>query len=238
MPLQKYFSEFEIDIDVVICVDASANMRNVIDKVKANILSFPKKYCDQMDDIEMPVEQFRVKLIVFGNYKDDSQLTYESEFFVLPDQHDKFSSFVNSIEVDEGRVTATDALNAIERALKSDWADFSVKAGKCRQIIMMFTNSNMETVNKAISTDKPPVDIADQLEKLCLMVSHDGPEGSNFRYRRFRCAVFAPEIFPWTEIPSWERSALFPFYTELDRLNNDCDWMEEAIFFMTTGWCR
>ena len=51
MPLQKYFSEFEIDIDVVICVDASTNMRNVIDKVKADILSFPKKYCDQMDDI-------------------------------------------------------------------------------------------------------------------------------------------------------------------------------------------
>ena len=235
MPLQKYF--FEIAIDVVICVDASASMRNVIDKVKEEILSFPQKYCDQMDYIEMPVEQFRVKLIVFGNSNENSQLTYESEFFVLPDQHDKFSSFVNSIEVVEGSVSAVDALKAIECALKSDWADLSEKAGKSRQIIMMFTNSNMETSNKTVSTDKSSVNIADQLEKLCFMVSHDGSESSNFRYRRFRCAVFAPEIFPWTEIPSWERSFLFPFQTDQDRLNNDCDWMEEAILLMTKGWC-
>ena len=133
--------------DAVICVDAGAGMRGEMDGIKAEILAFPARYATEVDDNTLsPLEQFRVKLIVFGEGNAEG-LMRESEVFSLPEQCGEFKAFVNGIEAGVTNSTAADALNAVLRARMFDWTD-TFKAGvRGRQIIMLFTNSGMHSAD-------------------------------------------------------------------------------------------
>ena len=96
MSSQQVYGDYCVDI--VLCIDATGSMQPIIDEVKRNALSFHEKFKSCMDDAGKDVEQLRVKVIVFRDYICDSQPMVESDFYVLPDEKDKFHRFVEGIE--------------------------------------------------------------------------------------------------------------------------------------------
>ena len=219
--------------DAVICVDAGAGMRGEMDGVKAEILAFPARYATEVDDNTLsPLEQFRVKLIVFGEGNAEG-LMRESEVFSLPEQCGEFKAFVNGIEAGVTNSTAADALNAVLRARMFDWTD-TFKAGvRGRQIIMLFTNSGMHSADGSAEADKSFAVISGLIEGVGDLLSHNGSGNDHFNRRQLRFAIFAPQIFPWTKIESTVANVfLSPLQKEQRDEYYGNDGIEAIILFM------
>lgn len=58
----------DYNVDLVMCIDATGSMSDVINEVKENALSFYKKFKNAMDAADKAVQQLRVKVIVFRDY--------------------------------------------------------------------------------------------------------------------------------------------------------------------------
>ena len=55
----------DYNVDIVMCIDGTGSMGPIIEEVKANALSFYKKFIDAMDEEGKTADVVRVKVIVF-----------------------------------------------------------------------------------------------------------------------------------------------------------------------------
>ena len=81
---------YEFYTDFVICIDATASMAPYLDEVKANALSILQKYVEGVEESGYTLEQLRIKVIAFRDYKYDEVPMVESAFFTLPEERDAF----------------------------------------------------------------------------------------------------------------------------------------------------
>ena len=193
----------EYCVDIVMCIDATGSMAPIIEEVKSNALSFYQRFIEAMEENDKEVEQLRIKVIVFRDYKADSEPMSESGFFVLPDQTDSFKSFVSSIEASGGGDTAENALEAIALALKSDW---TTGGSKRRHAILVFSDAPAlplgDRKNCAGYPDGMPADIAE------LGSWWEGTTqtlSGSYQAKAGRLVAFVPNAEPWTEMQAWNR---------------------------------
>ena len=192
-------------VDIVMCIDGTGSMSPIIEEVKTNALTFYQQFVDAMEENDKGVEQLRIKVIVFRDYKSDKSAAMEqSEFFVLPDQNDAFQAYVNGITAKGGGDAPENALEAIAYALKSDW---TTGGSKRRHAILVF--SDAEALPLEARAGEPsypagemPVNIA-QLG--AWWEGTDQTLSSTYQPNAGRLVAFVPNASPWTELQAWNR---------------------------------
>ena len=113
----------DINVDIVLCIDATGSMHPVIDMVKKNVITFYDRLCNHLlNDCPWNLNSFRIKVIAFRDLTcDGSDAIEESDFFSLPEQGEEFKDFVMGIEVKGGGDAPETALDVIAHAMHSDW---------------------------------------------------------------------------------------------------------------------
>ena len=131
-------NDLSLFLDIIVCIDVSANMNPVFEKIKQFTLSLPSSIKNYMQDIPFDNYQLRIKIITFRDYGSDSEPMTESPFYTFPDQSLAFKSFVDSLKTKRFSNGPKNALEAISLALKSDW---TTEGNKRRHAVFVFTNS-------------------------------------------------------------------------------------------------
>ncbi len=190
----------DYNVDIVMCIDATGSMASIINEVKANALSFYRKFVDEMEAQEPPksVQQLRIKVIAFRDYGVDSEPMVESKFFVLDEEGDQFHEFVDRIEATGGGDEPENSLEALALAMKSDW----VRTGAVRRhVIMMFTDASALPLGARKGKGGYNADLPADMAELREMW-----EGQAMEKRAKRLLVFAPDCTPWSDMVDWSNT--------------------------------
>ena len=192
----------EYYVDIVMCIDVTGSMSPIIEEVKSNALTIYKSFVDGMEENDKSVEQLRIKVIAFGDYGCDEKPMQESEFFLLPDQIDQFTAFVNGLTAVGGGDGPENALEAIALALKSDWTRVSAKK---RHAIIMFTDAPALALGERAGCPGYPQGMPENLAKLGAW--WEGTDQSVVVDQKAkRLFIFAPNAEPWTDLQAWNQN--------------------------------
>lgn len=129
------------NVDLVFCIDATASMVGLLDMVKKHALSFHKDLSDSMAKKKKNINQLRIRIVAFRDYKydgPDAMLT--TGFFTLPQDQDLFERCIRGIEAVGGGDDPEDGLEALAYAIRSHWCEGGLGI-KRRQVIVVWTDA-------------------------------------------------------------------------------------------------
>ncbi len=206
---QFQYSDLQVSmdyyVDIVICMDGTGSMNPIMDEVKANAKSIYNQFLDKMEELDKEVAQLRIKVITFRDYGEDKEPMTESKFFTFPAEMEAFDAYVNGIRATGGGDRAENALEAIAKAIQSDWT----KSGeKRRHVILVFTDDAALPLNARATAPGYPADMPKSLEELGAWWhgTGDGPSHTgSYETRAGRLIVFAPDASPWKDMETWQR---------------------------------
>jgi hypothetical protein len=195
-------------VEIVFVIDATGSMGEFIDEVKQMAVKFHKMLADGLGAEKKGIESLRARVITFRDVSEEGDDAIRwSEFFELPDQGDRFTEYIESIEAMGGGDEPESALDALWVAIRSPWRKTRFKS---RQIIVVFTDASAHPVS-----GRKPRNFQDSVP--FAMTIHDVQSGWGTAARpgfmdpkTKRLLVFAPNMNPWTEIDKWENVTRFP----------------------------
>ena len=215
----------EYSVDLVICIDGTGSMTRMIEKVKASAKDFYMLFYKAMKSCDPPKaikeNHFRVKVIVFRDFKDTSTRPLEvSPFYNLQDpaETEAFCRFVDSIEARGGGDIPENALEAIASAMQTEWEP---SGGRYRrQAILLFTDTctyDLKNPERVISPDYPSGMPNNIEEMLTVWANGDQELAPAYAPQNGRLIIFAPvvtgagettganRVVEWGAFASWER---------------------------------
>ena len=191
------------NVDIVMCIDATGSMSPIIEKVKANALSFNRHFVEAMEENGKQVGTLRVKVIAFRDYGCDEVPMQESPFYTLPEEDGAFNDFVAGITATGGGDGPENALEAIALALKSDWTTGGYRR---RHAILLFTDAPALPLGARASSPSYPSDLPKTLAELgAWWEGADQSLGSTYQPKAGRLVAFAPDAEPWSDLQTWNR---------------------------------
>ena len=206
-------------VDLVMCIDGTGSMAGMIDEVKKKALGFWTKFYDAMiaEHKSIRDDWFRVKVIVFRDYKDDGESAMEeSEFFKLstPEGVDAFNEYIRNIEPHGGGDDPENALEAIFTAIKSDWVR---QYGRFRRhAILLFTDAAALSPQdkERLSAPNYPYDMPRTRDELAgIFENGDGGQSrsyGNYSADNGRLIVYAPKNCGWEWLNTIDRAWWVP----------------------------
>ena len=173
-------------IDIVFCMDGTGSMCYCIDNVKKHTKTFYTQFKDKMEKLNSTISSVRVKVIVFRDYKSDSDAMEISRFFELPEEVSEYERFLDGITAHGGCGEDANGLEAVYFAMNSYFVD-----GKNdRQVIVLFADTAPIPILKRKNCPGYPKDMVDSdgLKRIweCL------DQRSKIKDRCKRLVLFAP----------------------------------------------
>jgi hypothetical protein len=192
---------FTYSVDLVLCIDATASMSSILDRVKDGALSFYEDLRRTMTDKGKSVDEVRVRVLAFRDYYCDGDLALESsEFFSLPDEQEAFGTFVRGIVADGGGDEPETGLEALAQAIASPWSGNGTRK---RQVVVVWTDASVHQLERDHGA-KPagyPQDAPSSFDELTDM--WEGPKFVQPNAKRL--IVYAPDAYAWSDIAAnWE----------------------------------
>lgn len=224
MEIQNDYSLYYVD--VVMCIDGSARMSNVIDEVKLRVLSFGNEYIEAMSEVDNTLKELRIKVIVFREFGKEGKAIEESKFFTLPADDAEFTEFVRNIQAVGGGETSSNALEALALAIKSDW---TTKGHRRRYGIMMFSNGGIVPIGAHKDHPDYPHGMPKDFDSLYnWWEGWDNTFKGTYVPRFAKFTAFVPYMSPWTDMMIWNR--YWPIFSENGVLVSN-EIMQSAIDF-------
>lgn len=189
-------------VDLVLVLDVSESMQNIMDSVREISLAMPEFLKEALTTESCRVMQLRVKVIAFRDvYSDAGNAFEESRFFVLTDgdaEETEFRCLVESLKAEGGRSGQKSALEALHRAIKTDFAE-PHQGQKARHIIMLITDSpeHLPDCPERSSCAGYPQGVPADLVGLEV----EWMEKMDERSRRL--VLFTPNDEPWKTVSCW-----------------------------------
>lgn len=129
------------NVDLVFCIDATASMDGLLDMVKKHALSFHEDLSDSMAKKKKTINQLRIRIVAFRDYKYDGRdAMLTTDFFTLPQEQDLFERCIRGIEAVGGGDDPEDGLEAMAYAIRSHWCEGG-QGVKRRQVIVVWTDA-------------------------------------------------------------------------------------------------
>ena len=179
-------------VDVTMCIDKTGSMKDLLEKTKEDAQSIYQKFLDRMEAEDKQVDALRIKVIAFGDYKDDERPMMISKFFNLPDENAEFKAFLDGVTASGGGDAAENSLEALAHAIKNDWTD---EGNLNRHVIMFFTDAPALKLGERADTSKD-----DEQLTMPKDLAELGEWWEEMDYRSKRLIIFAPNGYPWDDL--------------------------------------
>ena len=179
----------EFMADVVMCIDCTGSMDNIINTIKTNALNFFPDMKRKCAEKGKRITSMRLKVIAFRDF-DDAPPFQESGFYNLPEQETDFKSFVGALVAIGGGDAPERGYDALDLAMGSVWS----KEPKARQAIILWTDAASHPLSARSTTAKSFSELTDLWKSKM---------GKNSK----RLIIFAPDESSWNVIEnSWENT--------------------------------
>jgi len=212
----SYFRENSVDmkynVDIVFVIDATGSMGNLIETVKKMIPDFYKETVKTLEDKNRHVDVLRIKVIFFRDfleYKVDRFAPLmETDFYILSDQYNdqsqELSRSIASIEARGGGDIPEDGLEALARAMQSDWCK-PLDNHKRRHIIVVFTDAPTHELGYGKDCDLYPQGMPKDFSELTYMWGNQVRHPGTMEHQAKRLIMFAPEMDKLPPDDGWRR---------------------------------
>ncbi len=190
------------DVDIVFCIDVTGSMRPVIEEAKNKMRNLPRDLSEAMQAAKKRMGQLRVKLIPFRDLGVDSDALVETDFFYFPEEIETFMNEVDKLEARGGGDVPENGLEAIVRAMRSDWCQTGWKR---RHIIAVLTDAPAIPFEDTSKNHLPdgPASLAEMQEWWEAGVGSMQPDAR-------RLVLFAPDTEIWNALGEWDLTEYFP----------------------------
>lgn len=190
-------------VDFVFCIDGTATMATHLDRVKQTARSMVTDMQKLLERRRCTVAQLRAKIILFRDYLADGEhAMLVTDFFILPQQIQKFEACLESIVADGGGDKAEDGLEALAYAITSNW---TANPGKKRHVIVVWTDAGTHALGHSKSSQYYPRGMARDISEL--------EEWWNSKIDKY-CSMmilFTPDENHWDYISrNWEQIIHYP----------------------------
>jgi len=197
-------------LDMVFCIDVTGSMTPVLDMVKEKVRKFPHDLKDALAEKGKLVNTFRIRVIAFRDFGNDSDALTVSDFFTVEPSTElaKFESFVNGLSASGGGDEPESALEALGIAQASNWTHEGTKQ---RHVIVMFTDASAHKLESRVGEipsafrDQVPASLDELTDRW------DGNQAVRLRKLARRLVVFGPDAYPWNVIgDAWGETVWLP----------------------------
>ena len=197
-------------LDLVFCIDVTGSMTPVIDLVKDKVRKFPHDLKDALAAKDKLINTFRIRVIAFRDFSNDSDSLVASDFFTVEPSTDlaKFESFVNGLAASGGGDEPESALEALGVAQASNWTH---EGDKQRHVIVMFTDASAHKLESRVG--EVPSAFRDQIPASLdeLTDRWDGNQAVRLKRTARRLVIFGPDAYPWNVIgDAWGQTVWLP----------------------------
>ncbi len=203
----KYNSDYNIDI--VMCIDATASMSPFLSAVKNNALTTYRDLSVAFEKRNKRIGTLRVRLIVFRDYEaDGDDAMYATRFFTLPEETEQFEREVKNIVPKGGGDDPEDGLEALAYAIQSDWTK---KDGRKRHVIVVWSDAGTHPLGSGkVYAGYPGNEMPSDFGELTQWWG-DRLEPGKMNCDAKRLLIFAPEELHWSNISdAWDNVIQFP----------------------------
>lgn len=200
-----------VDVDLVICIDATGSMGPVIEMTKQNALNLPDDILREAKAQGKEIANLRMKIIVYRDYLADGEYAMQmTDFFNLPDEKMDMRDIVSEIEASGGGDEPEDGLEALAYAMCSDWQQ-ERQGAKRRQVIAVWTDASAHELGFGKKSEYYDTNLPRNFDELTDWWGDDPNEESKMHNPSKRLALFAPAVKPWTTLESsWDNVILYP----------------------------
>ena len=138
------------DVDIAFCIDVTASMGPVIEKVKQGALSFHERLASVLARRDITVTRTRIRVVAFRDFgADEHNVIQQTGFLELPEDAAEFESFMASLKAAGGGDYPESGLEALALAVHSPWnRDPSAQAAQLRHFIVVFTDAPAHPLGK------------------------------------------------------------------------------------------
>ena len=128
-----------LSVDVVMCIDVTGSMSDIIRTVKNNAIQFYDIFKEECDAEGIELGSLNAQVIDFRDKNVDASWLNTSRTYALPGERDNYNDWVNSLYADGGGDTAESGLEALDVAFdKTDWG---ADDGYHRQVVILWTDA-------------------------------------------------------------------------------------------------
>ena len=129
-----------LEVDVVMCIDVTGSMSDIIHTVKQNAMSFYDAFNDKCLANGIELDGLNNKVIAFQDINEDGDRWWmESPFYSLPEEKESFDNFVSVLYADGGGDTPESGLEALMGAFSA--LEEAVDDGYHRQVVILWTDA-------------------------------------------------------------------------------------------------
>ena len=195
------------NVDIVMCIDCTGSMGDLLDTVKSNALKFYPDLKERCDAKGKEISELRIRVIGFRDfYADKDNAIYDTDFLNIPEQEEDFKSAVNSLSPNGGGDEPENGLETLAMAINSEWA----KGGdRRRHVIVVWSDASTHPLQLAKCMNEfYPKGMPKDFDELTDW--WDGQSGKMQKAAK-RLIIFAPDASAWTEIGlNWENTIHHP----------------------------
>lgn len=200
-----------VDVDLVLCIDATASMGPVIEATKKNALNLPDDILREARAQGKEISHLRLRVIVFRDYRSDGEYAMEmTDFFDLPAEKEDLNEVVSGIIASGGGDEPEDGLEALAYAMLSDWQP-PRQGTKRRQVIAVWTDASAHEIGYGKESPCYDNNLPVDFDELTDWWGDDESGDSKMHYESKRLVLFAPKVKPWPLLESsWDNVILYP----------------------------
>ncbi|MGY5130895.1 vWA domain-containing protein [Streptomyces nigrescens] len=206
----QYQGNLQYAVDIVLCIDATASMTPVLDSVKESALTFQQRLETVMHEKGKAISQLRVRSVVFRDFGDNEDDAVETtDFLTLPEQAEKFRTFLSGVEAQGGGDRPESGLEALALAVDSAW---ETGLDRRRHVIVMFTDAPAHPLGGPHSAlQSYPAAVPRSADELFERWGYSGSQLSVMEQSAKRLVLFAPDEEPWNDMQQdWDMTLHFP----------------------------
>lgn len=185
------------NVDIVMCIDCTGSMSDLLDTVKANALKFYPDLKARCDEKGKEISELRIRVIGFRDLGyDNANAITDSGFLSIPEDEDKFKGIINSFVATGGGPEPESGLEALAMAINSDWTH---GGDRRRHVVVVWTDASTHKLGETGTTNPLYPDVVpanfDELTDWW-----EDEQGGKMKKSSKRLIIFAPDASAWTEI--------------------------------------
>lgn len=196
------------NVDVVMCIDCTGSMGDLLDKVKANALKFYPDLRKKCEEKGKDVSELRIRAIAFRDFSvDGKDAIADTGFLNIPAQEAEFNSFINSLNPAGGGDEPENGLEAVAMAINSEW---TTGGDKRRHVVVVWSDASTHPLDLEKSkTEYYPQNMPSSFDELTDWWEDE--QNGKMNKAAKRIILFAPDASAWTEIGlNWNNAIHHP----------------------------
>lgn len=186
---QKIVIKEKFKADVVMCIDCTSSMNNIISTIRENALTLYPDLKQKCISRGKEITSMRIRVI---GYRDLGDITpFEtSEFYDIPEMETDFKNFVFHLSPVGGGDSPEHGYDALAMAINSSWE----KGNDVHQIIILWTDNASHPLSGRNGVPSSYNELKALWEE-------------KMNYRGKRLILFAPKVNSWTILEkSWDNT--------------------------------